>query len=81
MFHYLTAPVRWAERELSPTQALQTFRHLVPRIAQAMEALPVLVDALDKLFSRWQRFALKDKRRKRLSTCRQIELAVAQSLG
>lgn len=81
VFHYLTAPVRWTERELSPTKALQTFRRHVLEIAQAMDALPDLVEALDKLFSRWQRFALKDKRRKRLSTCRRIELAAAQSLG
>lgn len=81
VFHYLTAPVRWAERELSPTKALQTFRRHVLEIAQAMDSLPALVNVLNKLICRWQRFALKDKRRKRLSTCRQIELAAAQSLG
>jgi len=81
MFHYLTAPLRWAERELSPTKALQTFRRHIDEVALALNCLPDLCNILDKLFRRWQRFALKDKRRKRLSTCRQIELAAVQSLG
>jgi hypothetical protein len=81
IFHYLTAPVRWAERELSPVKALQIFRRYVDEMALALDNLPDLCNLLDKLTSRWQRFALKDKRRKRLSTCRQIELAAALSLG
>ena len=81
VFHYLTAPVRWAERELSPVKALQTLRRHVVRIAQGMGSLPNLQIALAELIHRWQRFALKDKRRSRLSTCRRIELAAAQSLG
>lgn len=81
VFHYLTAPVRWAERELSPTKALQTLRRHVMKIAKMMDSLPDLQAALAELIRRWQRFALKDKRRSRLSTCRRIELAAAQSLG
>jgi hypothetical protein len=81
IFHYLTAPVRWAERELSLVKALQIFRRYVDEMALALDNLPDLCNLLDKLTSRWQRFALKDKRRKRLSTCRQIELAAALSLG
>lgn len=81
IFHYLTAPVRWANRELSPTKALQTLRRHVPEIAFALDGLCDLGTVLDKLFSRWHRFASKGQRRKRLTTCRQIELAAAQSLG
>ena len=81
VFHYLTAPLRWAERELSPTKALQTLRRHVIEIAKSMGSLPDLQAALATLIRRWQRFALKDKRRTRVSTCRQIELAAAQSLG
>jgi hypothetical protein len=81
VFHYLTAPLRWAKRELSPTKALQTLRRHVIEIAKAMGSLPDLRAALAKLVSRWKRFALKDKRRNRLSTCRRIELAAAQSLN
>jgi len=81
VFHYLTAPLRWAKRELSPTKALQTLRRHVIEIAEAMGSLPDLRAALTKLVRRWKRFAPKDKRRNRLSTCRRIELAAAQSLG
>jgi len=81
VFHYLTAPVRWAERELSPVKALQTLRRHVIKIALAIGSLPDLQAVLRKLLRRWKRFALKDKRRARLSTCRRIELAAAQSLG
>ena len=80
VFHYLTAPLRWAEQELSPTKALQTLRRHVIDIAKAMGSFSDLQDAMNKLVDRWRRFALKDKRRSRLSTCRQIELAAAQSL-
>jgi hypothetical protein len=81
VFHYLTAPLRWAERELSPTKALQTLRRHVIEIAKSMGSLPDLQAALVTLIRRWKRFALKDKRRTRVSTCRRIELAAAQSLG
>jgi hypothetical protein len=81
VFHYLTAPLRWAERELSPTKALQTLRRHMIEIAKAIGSLPDLRAALAKLVRRWKRFALKDKRRTRVSTCRRIELAAAQSLG
>jgi hypothetical protein len=80
VFHYLTAPVRWAERELSPIKALQTLQRHVIEVAKAMDSLPDLQVVLAKVVHRWKRFALKDKRRSRLSTCRQIELAAAQSL-
>ena len=81
VFHYLTAPIRWAERELSPVKALQTLRRHVIEIAKAVGSLPDLQVVLAEVIRRWQRFALKDKRRTRLSTCRQIELAAAQSLS
>jgi hypothetical protein len=55
-------------------------RHII-EIAKTIGSLPYLQVALANVIRRWQRFALKDKRRTRLSTCRQIELAAAQSLG
>lgn len=81
IFHYLTAPVRWAERELSPVKALQTLQRHIMEVAVALNSLPDLQSALAKLLRRWKRFALKDKRRTRLSTCKQIELSAVQALG
>jgi len=79
VFHYLTAPIRWAKRELSPIKALQTLQRHMIEIAEAIGSLADLQIALIKVFRRWKRFALMDKRRSRLSTCRKIELAAAQS--
>ena len=81
MFHYLTAPIRWAERELSLPKALQTLQRHVSKVAKAISSLPDLQVVLANIIRCWQRFALKDKRRSRLSTCRQIELAAIQSLS
>jgi hypothetical protein len=75
LFHYLTAPLRWGTRELSPPKALQTFRRHVAELGRALGSLPEVERVLNKLMRRWQRFAHKDKRRTRLSTCRQLELA------
>lgn len=80
VFHYLTAPVRWAERELSPVKAFQTLKRHIIDVARALKSLPALQAALTKLLQRWQRFALKDKRQTRQSTCKQIELAAVQVL-
>ena len=80
LFHYLTSPLRWDNRELSPTKALQTFRRHIVEFGRSLNSLPDLISVLHKLIRRWRRFARKDKRRKRLSTSRQIELAVAQLL-
>ncbi len=81
VFHFLTAPFRWAKRELSPTKALQTLQRHAIEIAEAIGSNPDLLRVLNKLISRWQRFALKDQRRSRLSTCRQIELAAVKVLN
>ena len=81
VFHYLTAPVRWAERELSPVKAFQTLKRHIIDVALALKSLPKLQAALTKLLQRWKRFALKDKRQTRQSTCKQIELAAVQVLA
>ena len=81
VFHYLTAPVRWAERELSPVKAFQTLKRHIIDVALALKSLPELQAALTKLLQRWKRFALKDKRQTRQSTCKQIELAAVQVLA
>ncbi len=80
MFHFLTAPVRWEKQELSPTKAFQTLRRHIMELAQSLSSPSSLCQVITKLTRRWCRYGLKDKRRKRQSTCRQIELAAAQSV-
>jgi len=80
MFHFLTAPVRWEKQELSPTKAFQTLRRHIMELAQSLSSPLSLYQVIAKLARRWRRYGLKDKRRKRQSTCRQIELAAAQSV-
>ena len=79
LFHFITAPVRWEERELSPTKALQTFRRDIHIFRDALSSPTDLTQVLNRLFQRWRRHAMKDKRRTGLSTCRKIELAAAQT--
>jgi hypothetical protein len=81
VFHYLTAPVRWAERELSPVKAFQTLKRHIIDLAVALKSSSELQAALTKLLQRWKRFALKGKRRTRRSTCKQIDLAAVQVLA
>lgn len=79
VFQYLSAPVRWTERELSPTKALQTLQRHVIEMTKAVNSVSDLRAVLDLIFQRWQHFALKDKRCSRLSTLRSIERAADQS--
>ena len=78
LFQYLSAPVRWTERELSPTKALQTLQRHVIEMAKTIHSVSDLQVSLDFIFQRWKRFALKDKRCSRLSTLNRIELAGEQ---
>jgi hypothetical protein len=78
LFQYLSAPLRWAERELSPTKALQTLQRHVLEMAKTVHSVADLQAVLDFIFRRWQRFALKDKRRSHPSTLSKIQLAMKQ---
>ena len=80
LFQYITAPIRWQERELSLTKAFQAFRHYIHEFRNALSSLSDLIKVLDILIQRWKRHALKDKRRKHLSTCCQIRAARKCSL-
>lgn len=77
LFQYISSPLRWTERELSPTKAIQSFRRFSVAIAQALDDASLLEKCLTKLFTVWQRCAMKDQRQLRLSTCQQIALAGA----
>ncbi len=71
----LSAPVRLAQRELSATKALRLVRRRVLALAHALRDVERLAPLLQDIYRDWARFGNKDRRRTRLSTCRQLELA------
>lgn len=75
IFQYVSFPVRWTERELSPVKAIQTFRRFAVALANALQNADQLDALLSKLFEIWQRCGFKDKHQSRLTTCQRIFLA------
>ncbi len=85
LFHALTAPLRWLppDQELSLPKALQVMRRTLGPLLRAWSPA-FSPDAWEAwcadLETRWRRYALKDKRRTRLSTLRQLDLAALETL-
>lgn len=75
IFQYVSFPLRWTDRELSPVKAIQTFRRFAIALAIALQNADQLDTLLSKLFSIWQRCGFKDKHKIRLTTCQRIALA------
>jgi len=71
--HFLLAPFRSVERELSAVKVQHIVRRYALRLALSLHALEKLVTVLDQLITRCLKSALKDKRRKRLSTLRKLQ--------
>jgi hypothetical protein len=80
IFQYVSFPLRWTDRELSPVKAIQTFRRFAVTLANALQSADQLDALLSKLFGIWQRCGFKDKHKIRLTTCQRIALA-GQSLA
>lgn len=70
--HLLSAPLRWVERELSLPKAYQVLQRMAIRLAQSLGDLAVLERHLTTLQERWLKFALKDRRKTRLSTLEEL---------
>jgi hypothetical protein len=68
----LSAPFRWLKRELSLTKADQGLRRLALRLAHSLKNLSELADVLTLLQARWSKFALKDKRKTRVSSLEEL---------
>ena len=71
--HFLLAPFRSVERELSAVKVQHIVRRYALRVVLSLHALEKLVMVLDQLITRCLKSALKDKRRKRLSTLRKLQ--------
>jgi len=75
IFQYISFPLRWTDRELSPVKAIQTFRRFAVALANALQNADQLDALLSKLLGIWQRCGFKDKHKIRLTTCQRIALA------
>jgi PII-like signaling protein len=71
--HFLIAPFRSVEREVSAVKVQHLIRRYALRVALSLGSLEQLVTVLDKLLTRCCKSALKDKRRKRPSTLRKLQ--------
>jgi len=70
---FLIAPFRTVDRELCPVKVQRIVRRYALRLAQSLGSLEQLVTVLNKLIAHCLKSALKDKRRKRLSTLQQLQ--------
>jgi hypothetical protein len=75
VFQYISFPLRWTDRELSPVKAIQTFRRFAVALANTLHDTDQLDALLFKLFDVWRRCGLKDKHKIQLTTCQSIFLA------
>ena len=75
--HFLIAPSRSLERELSMVKVQHLLRRYALRLAQSLGSLEQLVAVLNKIVTRCLALARKDKRRKRLTTLQKLHLAEA----
>lgn len=75
LFQYVSFPLRWTDRELSPVKAIQTFRRYALRLAKVLQDSDQLDALLSNLFAIWQRCGFKDRHLIQLTTCQRIALA------
>jgi len=66
------APYRAVDRELSPVKVLHILQHYVPQILVNLGNLPRLTRTFAGIVARWLTNGTKDKRRKRLTTYREL---------
>jgi len=71
--HFLIAPFRTVDRELSPVKVQHLVRRYALRLAQGLGSLEQVVTVLNKLITRCLKSARKDQHRKRLSTLQQLQ--------
>lgn len=71
--HFLIAPFRTVDRELSPVKVQHLVRRYALRLAQSLGSLEQVVTVLNKLITRCLKSARKDQHRKRLSTLQQLQ--------
>lgn len=81
LLHWLIAPLRLGECELSAVKACDLWQRYARRLARRLNSLVKLSALLEMLLERIQRVAVKEKRKTHLSTLQQLKLEAIPSLG
>jgi hypothetical protein len=76
LFQFLTMPLRAKDIDLSPTKAFKRFVKQSAAFADALHSLQRLQKVIGHLHTRILKFAKREKRKKRLTTCQQLLLGV-----
>lgn len=76
LFQFLAMPLRAKDIDLSPIKAFKRFRKQSGAFAEALQGMSPLQKAIERLHQRMLKYAKREKRKKRLSTCQQVLLEV-----
>ena len=74
LFQFLTMPLRAKDIDLSPTKAFKRFVKQSGAFAEALHSLQRVQRVIGRLHTRILKFAKREKRKKRLTTCQQLLL-------
>jgi hypothetical protein len=72
LFQFLAMPLRAKDIDISPTKAFKRFVKLSGQVADALHSLRRLKKVISHLHTRILKFAKREKRKTRLSTCQQL---------
>ncbi len=73
--HFLLAPFRLGERELSAVKVQRILQHHALRLAQSLDSVEQLTQQLEQIIARCLTHGNKDKRRQRLTTLQKLQVA------
>jgi hypothetical protein len=76
LFQFLTMPLRAKELDLSPTKAFKRLAKKSGALAEALRSLKRLQNVISKIHVTLLKFAKREKRKTRLTTCQQLLLEV-----
>jgi hypothetical protein len=76
LFQFLVMPLRAKDIDLSPTKAFKRFVKSSGKLADALHSLSRVHKVISQLHARILKFAKREKRKTRLTTCQQLLLGV-----
>jgi len=76
LFQFLVMPLRAKDIDLSPIKAFKRFVTSSGKLADALHSLSRVHKAINQLHARILKFAKREKRKTRVTTCQQLLLGV-----